>query len=252
MTASDLPLRSTHEALIKALPKTDLHCHLDGSMRLATILDLADKQGIHLPATTTDGLGKAIHMGEQCDSLPDYLTAFEITLAVLQTEEALYRAAYELACDAAEENVTYLEMRYSPVLHQQKGLKLTAIVEAVCDGFRQAKQEKGIRGSVLVCGIRHMTPETNLRLAELAVAYKNRGVSGFDLAGAEDDFPAKDHIEAFQLILNNNVNCTAHAGEAYGPPSIAQALHYCGAHRIGHGVRLREDGDLLNLSLIHI
>jgi adenosine deaminase len=234
------------EALIKALPKTDLHCHLDGSLRLTTILDLASKQGVRLPAETPEGLAAAIHVGQRCNSLEDYLKAFEITLAVLQTEDALYRAAYELTCDAADENVTYLEMRYSPVLHQQRGLKLTAIVESVCEGFRQARKERGTRGGILVCGMRHMSPETNLRLAELAVAYKNRGVFGFDLAGAEDNFPAKDHIDAFQLILNNNVNCTAHAGEAYGPPSIAQAIHYCGAHRIGHGVRLREDGDLLN------
>ena len=234
------------EALIRALPKADLHCHLDGSLRLSTILDLAEKQKIKLAADTEEGLAKLVHKGELCESLPDYLTAFDITLSVLQTEEALYRSAYELACDAADENVTYLEMRYSPVLHTRGGLKLTAVVESVLEGFRQARRERGIRGGVLVCGIRHMSPETNLRLAELSVAYKNRGVFGFDLAGAEDNFPAKDHIEAFQLILNNNVNCTAHAGEAYGPPSIAQAIHYCGAHRIGHGVRLREDGDLLN------
>jgi adenosine deaminase len=234
------------EAVIRALPKTDLHCHLDGSLRLSTILDLAAQQAVKLPADTLEGLAKAVHMGEQCESLVDYLKAFDVTLSVLQTEDALFRAAYELACDAADENVTYLEMRYSPILHQKNGLKLTAIVEAVCEGFGQAKRERGIRGGVLVCGMRHMSPEINLRLAELAVAYKNRGVCGFDLAGAEDNFPAKDHIDAFQLILNNNVNCTAHAGEAYGPPSIAQAIHYCGAHRIGHGVRLREDGDLLN------
>lgn len=239
-----LPLPT--EELIRALPKADLHCHLDGSLRLTTILELAEQQKVKLPADTPEKLGKLMHMGELCESLPDYLKAFDITLSVLQTDEALFRTAYELACDAADENVTYLEMRYSPVLHTNKGLRLTAIVESVVEGFRQAKRERNIRGGVLVCGIRHLSPETNLRLAELAVAYKNRGVYGFDLAGAEDNFPAKDHIEAFQLILNNNVNCTAHAGEAYGPPSIAQAIHYCGAHRIGHGVRLREDGDLLN------
>jgi adenosine deaminase len=244
LPAPAAPLLS--EEILRALPKTDLHCHLDGSMRLATILELAEEQGVQLPARDTKELAKAVHMGQQCDSLPDYLKAFDVTLAVLQTEEALFRAAYELACDAADENVRHLEIRYSPVLHQRKGLKLTAIVESVCEGFQQAKQEHGIRGGVLVCGMRHMSPETNVRLAELAVAYKNRGIYGFDLAGAEDNFPAKDHIDAFQLILNNNVNCTAHAGEDYGPPSIAQALHYCGAHRIGHGVRLREDGDLLN------
>ena len=142
---------------------------------------------------------------------------------MLQTEDALYRAAYELAVDAAAENVRYLEVRYSPVLHPQQGLKLTTVVEAVLEGLRAAKRETGIRRGVIVCGIRHISPETSLRLAELCVAYKNRGVLGFDLAGAEHDFPAKDHQEAFQLILNNNVNCTAHAGEAYGPESIAQA-----------------------------
>lgn len=234
------------EDLLFALPKTDLHCHLDGSLRATTILQLAEQQKVKLPSDTLEGLSRALHVGSVCDSLAHYLTAFDITLSVLQTADALYRAAYELACDAADENVRYLEMRYSPVLHTQQGLKLTTIVESVVEGFRQAKRERGIRGGVLICGIRHMSPETNVRLAELAVAYKNRGVVGWDLAGAEDNFPAKNHLEAFQLILNNNVNCTAHAGEAHGPASIAQAIHQCGARRIGHGVRLRDDGDLLN------
>jgi adenosine deaminase len=232
--------------LLKALPKTDLHCHLDGSMRLKTILELADQQKVKLPASTEDGLAKAIHMGEVCQSLEEYLVAFDVTCAVLQTEEALYRAAYELAIDAAAENVRYIEVRYAPVLHQQRGLKLTTIVDSVLEGLRTAKRETRIKYGVILCGIRHMDPQTSVRLAELCVAYKNRGVVGFDLAGAEANFPAKEHRQAFQLILKNNVNCTAHAGEAYGPESISQALHYLGAHRIGHGVRLREDGDLLN------
>jgi adenosine deaminase len=232
--------------LLKALPKTDLHCHLDGSMRLKTILELAEEQKIKLLASTEDGLAKAIHMGETCASLEDYLVAFDVTCAVLQTESALYRAALELAQDAAAENVRYLEVRYAPVLHQQRGLKLTAVVDSVLEGLRVAKRQTGIKYGLILCGIRHMSPQTSVRLAELCVAYKNRGVVGFDLAGAEANFPAKEHKEAFQLILKNNVNCTAHAGEAYGPESISQALHYLGAHRIGHGVRLREDGDLLN------
>jgi len=245
-TELEVPNIEVTKELLKALPKTDLHCHLDGSMRLKTILELAEKQKVKLPADSEDGLAKAIHMGELCDSLEDYLVAFDVTCAVLQTEEALYRAAYELACDAADENVRYLEVRYSPVLHQQRGLKLTAIVDAVLEGLRAAKRERHIRSGVLLCGLRHMSPQTSVRLAELCVAYKNRGVVGFDLAGAEANFPAKEHREAFQLILKNNVNCTAHAGEAYGPVSISQAIHFLGAHRIGHGVRLREDGDLLN------
>jgi adenosine deaminase len=234
------------EELLRALPKTDLHCHLDGSLRLSTLLDLAEKQKVTLPADTPEGLAKAIHMGETCGSLEDYLVAFDVTLAVLQTEEALYRAAYELATDCAAENVRYLEVRYSPVLHTRHGLKPTTIVDAVLDGLRHAKRDSGIKSNVIICGIRHMDPQTSVRLAELAVAYKGKGVVGFDLAGAEEGHPARHHREAIQLILDNNVNVTIHAGEAYGPDSIAQAVHKCGAHRIGHGVRLRENGDLLN------
>jgi len=233
------------EELLRALPKTELHCHLDGSLRLGTILELADEQKVPLPARDEEGLAKLIR-GRQCKNLEEYLQAFDVTLSVMQTEESLYRSAYELALDCAAENVRYLEVRYSPVLHQKKGLKLTTIIDSVLEGLRQAKRETGIKYGVIVCGIRHINPQTSIRLAELCVAYKNRGVIGFDLAGAEVNFPAKDHKDAFQLILRNNVNCTAHAGEAYGPESIAQAIHYLGAHRIGHGVRLREDGDLLN------
>ncbi len=234
------------EELLRALPKTDLHCHLDGSLRLGTILELADRQGVRLPASTPEGLARAIHMGENCRSLEDYLKAFEVTLSVLQTDEALYRAAHELALDAASENVRYLEVRYSPVLHTRRGLRPTAIVDAVLEGLRDAKREAGIKSRVILCGIRQIDPATSLRLAELAVAYKNKGVVGYDLAGMEEGYPSRAHQAAFQLILDNNVNVTIHAGEAYGPESIAQAVHYCGAHRIGHGVRLRENGDLLN------
>jgi adenosine deaminase len=228
------------------LPKTDLHVHLDGSLRLGTILGLAEKQGVRLPANTAEGLREALHVGQVCDSLVSYLTAFEITLAVLQTEEALYRAAYELAQDAAAENVRYMEVRYSPILHTRRGLRLTAVVEAVTQALRQAQKDFGIDSGVIICGIRSISPASSLEMAQLAVAYKNHGVVGFDLAGAEFNYPAKAHKDAFQLILKNNINCTAHAGEAYGPESVAQAIHYLGAHRIGHGVRLREDGDLLN------
>lgn len=240
------PLPPVTEELVRALPKTDLHCHLDGSLRLATVLELAEAQEVRLPADTPEGLARAIHMGQTCESLEDYLTAFDVTLAVLQTEEALFRAAHELAQDCAAENVRYLEVRYSPVLHTQKGLKPTAIVDAVLAGLRQAKRETGIESNVIICGIRHMDPMTSVRLAELAVAYKGKGVVGFDLAGAEEGHPARRHRDAIQLILDNNVNVTIHAGEAFGPESIAQAVHWCGAHRIGHGVRLRENGDLLN------
>ncbi len=231
---------------IKEMPKTDLHCHLDGSMRMETIMDLAQKQNIELPSTNKDTLKKILMPGFNCKSLVEYLKPFDITLSVLQDVANLERAAFELAEDAAEENVRYLEARYSPVLHQNKGLKLPEIVDAVVSGMARAERKYNIKTGVIICGMRNINPQTSIALAELAVAYKNRGVVAFDLAGAEENYPAKHHREAFYLTLNNNINCTAHAGEAYGPESIHQAIHYCGAHRIGHGTRLKEDGDLLN------
>ncbi len=234
------------EELVRSLPKTDLHCHLDGSLRLSSILDLAEQQGVELPADDEASLKRAMRAGENCSDLEEYLKAFGVTLSVMQTAESLYRSAYELAEDAANENVWYMEVRYAPMLHTRKGLPLPAIVDSVRQGLRDAEKDHGIKSGIIVCGIRNMSPVVSFRMAELAIAFKHAGVIAFDLAGAEVDHPAKRHVEAFHLILNNNVNCTLHAGEAYGPESIHQAIHYCGAHRIGHGCRLAEDGDLLN------
>jgi len=231
---------------LKRLPKTDLHVHLDGSIRLETIIELAERHNVEIPAHDPERLAEALHMGQVCEDLNDYLKAFDLTLAVLQDEQALFRVAYELAEDAAKENVRLMEVRYAPILHTRKGLALTRIIETVIDGLTAARADHGIRCNVIVSGIRHISPDQSLRLAELAVAYKNKGVVGFDLAGAEYDYPAKSHRDAFALVRDNNVNSTCHAGEAYGPESIHQAIHLCGAHRIGHGTRLREDGDLLN------
>lgn len=231
--------------LIKKLPKTDLHVHLDGSMRCETILELAEKDKVKLPSTKSKKLRKKIS-GENAKSLEEYLEGFAITLSVLQTEESLYRAAYELAEDSAKENIRYTEIRYCPLLHTEKGLGLTAVSNAVLDGLQQAEIDFNITTGLIFCGMRNMSPEVSVRLASLATTYKNRGVVGFDLAGQEMNFPAIEHREAFDLALKNNLNITIHAGEGYGSESIHQAIHYCGAHRIGHGTRLIEDGDLLN------
>ena len=231
---------------IQRLPKTDLHVHLDGSLRIQTILELAEQQKVKLPGDSVEKLRPFVEVGEDCKSLVEYLKAFDDTLSVMQTYDALVRTAFELAEDAAKENVQYMEVRYSPILHQQKGLTLHAIVQAVLEGLAQAEKKYNIRTGVILCGMRHISPEISLKLADLTVAFKNKGVVGFDLAGAEEDFPAKRHKDAFGRVLANNINCTLHAGEAYGPESVHQAIHLCGAHRIGHGVRLVEDGDLLN------
>ncbi len=241
MVQEPLPLE-----FFQLLPKSDLHVHLDGSLRLSTIIELAQADGVELPSTDAKQLREVMNLGKNCGSLVEYLKAFDVTLKVLQTEEALYRVAFELAEDASRENVRYMEVRYSPMLHTRRGLPLTTVVEAVLSGLRAAQATYNIESNVIVCGIRNISPEHSLEMAELAVAYKGRGVVGFDLAGAEYDHPAKHHRAAFQLVRDNNINCTIHAGEAYGPESIAQALHVCGAHRIGHGCRLREDGDLLH------
>lgn len=234
------------EELLLRLPKTDLHCHLDGSVRPETILELAEEQKVKLPAQDMDSLRKIVVVGEDCRNLVDYLKAFDVTLSVMQNEDALRRVAYELVEDCAKENVRYLEVRYSPILHTKEGLRLTNIVDAVNDGLAAGEKEFNVKTGVIICGMRNINPETSYRLAELAIAYKNRGIVAFDLAGAEEDYPAKKHKDAFFLILRNNINCTLHAGESYGPESIHQAVHYCGAHRIGHGTRLKEDGDMLN------
>jgi adenosine deaminase len=233
------------QALIQRLPKTDIHCHLDGSLRPRTVLELAEAQGVALPTTNLRELKKLLQAGRRTRNLGDYLQIFDYTLSVMQQREAMYRVAYELAEDAAAENVKHLEVRYSPILHRQQNMPFEDIVESVVSGLADAGRLFGISTGVIICGIRSMDPKTSLMLAELAVRYKGRGVLAFDLAGQEKDYPAKAHRAAFELILLNNINSTVHAGEAFGPSSISQALHYCGAHRIGHGTLLRDDADLM-------
>jgi adenosine deaminase len=233
-------------AIIKKLPKTDLHIHLDGSLRISTILELARERRIKLPHTDPRKLRDLLRADRGVKDLPEYIRKFDITLKVMQDRPALTRIAYELAEDAAKENVRYMEVRYSPILHTKGGMKFPEIVDGVLDGLWKAEREFGIRTGLIICGIRHILPKWSLELAELTVSYKNRGVVAFDLAGAEKDFPAKAHAAAFQKILKHNINSTVHAGEAFGPESISQAIHNCGAHRIGHGTMLKENLDLLN------
>jgi len=237
-------VRLTREVL-RRLPKAELHCHLDGSVRPRTVLELASEQGVALPTARLSDLTRLLRAGKRTRNLGDYLRIFDLTLAVMQRKEALYRIAFELVEDCAAENVRHLEVRYSPILHRRKRLGWEDIVDPVIAGLRDAGARHDVSTGVIICGIRSMAPRVSMALAKLAVAYKGRGVLAFDLAGQERDYPAKAHRQAFQLILENNINSTVHGGEAFGAPSISQALHYCGAHRIGHGTRLREDPDLL-------
>jgi adenosine deaminase len=230
--------------LLHRLPKAELHVHLDGSLRPETMLELAAEYGKPMPESDPEALREYMHVRD-ARNLVDYLERFEITLSVMQTADALERIAYELAEDLARENVRYAEIRYSPVLNAREGLPLTETVDAPLRGLQRAEREFGIRTALIICGIRNMEPATSRDLADLTVAYKNRGVVAFDLAGAEYNYPAKKHRDAFFTVINRNMAATIHAGEAYGAESIHQALHYCNADRIGHGTRLFEDPDLM-------
>lgn len=231
--------------LLVQLPKAELHVHLDGSLRPETMLALAAEHGKTMPSEDPDTLRDYMHVTD-ARNLVDYLSRFEVTLSVMQTAGALERIAYELAEDLAAENVRYAEIRYSPILNIREGLPLTEAVEAPLRGLRRAEADFGIRTALIICGIRNMEPGTSRDLADLTVAYKNRGVVAFDLAGAEYNYPAKKHKDAFYTVINKNMAATIHAGEAYGAESIHQALHYCRANRIGHGTRLFEDPDLMH------
>jgi adenosine deaminase len=230
--------------LLHRLPKAELHVHLDGSLRPETMLELAADYGKRMPAHDPDALRDYMHV-QDARNLVEYLERFDITLSVMQTADALERISYELAEDLAGENVRYAEIRYSPILNTRDGLPLTEAVDAPLRGLKRAEADFGIQTRIIICGIRNMEPATSRDLADLTVAYKDRGVVAFDLAGAEYNYPAKKHKDAFYTVINKNMAATIHAGEAYGAESIHQALHYCRANRIGHGTRLYEDPDLM-------
>jgi adenosine deaminase len=230
--------------MLHRLPKTDLHVHLDGSLRPSTMLELADDAGVALPATDAVALADYMHVSEGGD-LVDYLARFDITLDLMQTAGAIERIAYELAEDSANENIRYTEVRFCPVLSTRAGLSSADVVEATLRGLRRAEADHEITTAVIVCGLRNLPVQTSIEMAELAVSFRDRGVVGFDIAGAEHGHPPIEHQRAFQIAADANMGVTIHAGEAFGPASIHQAVHYCGARRIGHGTRLWEDPDLL-------
>jgi adenosine deaminase len=224
---------------VHRLPKVELHVHLDGCLRPATMLELAREQGVPLPAEEPDALARALYV-RHAKNLEEYLERYTVTLSVMQTPPALERIAYEFLVDAALENVRYVEVRYCPALHTP-ALTLTQAVEAPLAGLKRAEAETGAAARLIICGLRTLAPRVSLDLARLAASYAGDGVVGFDLAGAELGHPAGDHAAAFDHARAAGLHCTCHAGEGDGPDSIRQALEVCGAERIGHGTRLAED-----------
>jgi adenosine deaminase len=238
---------------ILSWPKAELHCHLDGSLRLETMVDLANQQGKTrlLPVREVAALEEVLRQIDHSETLESYLAWFRYTIPILQTRESLFRAAYELAEDNARENVRYLEVRYAPILHTEEGLSLEAVNDAVLEGLAAAGRDFGIRTNVIICGLRDRYESASLRQAEIAVSYRGRGVVAFDLAGGEAGNPPKHHLHAFYYARNNLLNLTIHAGESWGPDSIHQALFFCGAHRIGHGTTLYQDPELMRYFVDH-
>jgi adenosine deaminase len=225
---------------LRAAPKVLLHDHLDGGLRPATVVELARDLGYRgLPTTDAGELAAWFHASAASGSLSLYLRGFAHTIAVLQTPEAIERVAYECGEDLARDGVVYAESRYAPVFSRAKGMSLQQVVDAVARGFTRAEARHGITVRQIVCAMRDRTD--SLEMAQLAVANRDKGVVGFDIAGEEAGYPPEKHLPAFQLCHRENFSITIHAGEGFGPPSIWQALQICGAHRIGHGVRLIED-----------
>jgi len=230
----------TAEIDIRSLPKVLLHEHLDGGLRPATVIELAKELGYEaLPTTDPTDLAKWFHRGAQRGNLPDYLEGFQHTIAVMQTADALERVAFEFIEDMYFDGVVYAEVRFAPYHHTERGLTQDEVVAAVVAGLERGERTYSVEWGLIICAMRHM--QNSLEAAELAIRSREMGVVGFDLAGGEDGFPPKKHVEAFQAIERANFYITIHAGEAYGPESIWQALQYCGAHRLGHATRLRDD-----------
>lgn len=225
---------------IVGAPKVLLHDHLDGGLRATTIVELADETGyLDLPATDPDELSTWMTRGASRKDLVLYLETFAHTVGVMQTGDALTRVARECAEDLAADGIVYAEVRFAPELHLARGLQLDEVVEAVQEGFRQGSADGRIVVRTLLTGMR--TAAHSLEIAQLAVRWRDRGVCGFDIAGAEAGYPPTRHLDAFEHVRRENFHLTIHAGEAFGLPSIWEALQLCGAERLGHGVRIVDD-----------
>ncbi|MDG9673005.1 adenosine deaminase [Micromonospora sp. DH14] len=232
-----------YEDIVK-VPKALLHDHLDGGLRPATIVDLAAEVGHELPTTDPEALGRWFADAADSGSLERYLETFAHTVAVMQTAPALRRVARECALDLAADGVVYAEVRFAPEQHLERDLSLDEVVEAVLAGFAEGTAqavEAGltIRVGTLLTAMRHAA--RSQEIAELAVRHRDAGVVGFDIAGAEAGFPPTRHLDAFEYLQRENFHFTIHAGEAFGLPSIWQAIQWCGADRLGHGVRIVDD-----------
>lgn len=226
--------------LLRALPKAELHVHLDGSLRPETMIALAAEQRVELPSTDPEALRRWMVV-DDARNLEEYLARFEHTIALLQTPAAIARVAREMVEDAAADGLQYLEVRYCPRLSTRGGLSMDEVIAAEWDGLQQGMAATGVVARIINCALRHEDPEVSVAIAEHSVRMRSHGVVGFDLAGGEAGRPPEQHREAFDLAARGGLGITVHAGEAAGWRSIFEAIHSCHATRIGHGTRLFED-----------
>ncbi len=236
--------------MIGRAPKALLHDHLDGGLRPSTVIDIAGQIGYDgLPSTDEAELADWFRTAAHSGSLVRYLEPFAHTVAVMQTPEALHRVARECVEDLAADNVVYAEVRFAPELHIDGGLSMDAVLDAVLAGFADGERAaaaaagRGITVRCLVTAMRHAARSRDI--AELAIRFRDKGVVGFDIAGAEAGYPPSRHLDAFEYMRANNARFTIHAGEAFGLPSIQEAIAFCGADRLGHGVRIVDDIEVL-------
>jgi adenosine deaminase len=229
--------------LIQRLPKAELHTHLDAALRPETMIELAKASGTRLPAEDPSGLRRFMRVDDAAN-LEDYLARFEYTIPLLQSAEAIERVSYEMVEDGAKDNLRYLEVRYCPWLSRRQGLSMEKALEAELAGLAAGERDFGVVSRVINCSLRHYDPAVSLDIARLSVAYRDRGVVAFDLAGGEAGRPAGAHRAAFDVAAEGRLGVTVHAGEAAGAASIADAVDHCHADRIGHGTRLYEDPEL--------
>ena len=228
------------DELVRRAPKVLLHDHLDGGVRPATVVELAHEFGYRgLPTDDVGQLAVWFNRGAKRNDLVLYLETFAHTVGVMQHRDALERVAHECARDLADDGVVYAEVRFAPELHIEAGLSLQEVLDAVLDGFASGSAGTDLTIYAICSAMR--TAAHSREIAELAVRNRDRGVVGFDIAGAEAGFPPSRHLDAFQFVMRENFHSTIHAGEAFGLPSIWEALQYCGAARLGHGVRIVDD-----------
>lgn len=233
--------------MINKLPKIELHCHLDGSVRVDTIIDIAKKEGIKLDSYKRCDIEKLVQVTNDCTSLNEYLKRFDLPNKVMQSSENIKRITFELLEDAQKENIKYIEIRFAPLLHLQKGLSIEEVIQSAIDGINQAQRIYDIKGNIILSCMRNMSEDDAILLIEKGRKFLNKGVVAIDLAGPEEEGFANKYKRAIELARSYGYNITIHAGEAASAQNVIDAINILKAQRIGHGVRIKDMKDAYDL-----